>query len=137
MLCGSCALDRYGVAPSTVFLAQLAAPELAEAAAPVPLAPRRVSTLSGSPARRDFPGARELIDFERTSPTHPASKANAVRREFGISLLRYHQLLFRVVRTPEGLAIDRETCLRVRREIAERQALREPVVRLRAVGAQL
>jgi len=73
------------------------------------------------------PSPLELLTFERTAPAHVAMKARAVRKRFGFSLTRYHQLLSRTIRSSEGRAADPETAAVVLARI-ERHA-RMPVER--------
>jgi len=65
-----------------------------------------------------------LLAFERSSPTHPASKARAVRARFGWSLTRYFWHLHRAIDTPEGLMFDPDLCRKLNEERLSAQILR-------------
>jgi hypothetical protein len=59
--------------------------------------------------------SRAILDFERESWKLRVTKQRAIREHFGFSAARYHQLLNRIVDTPEALAYDPMLVRRVRR----------------------
>lgn len=59
--------------------------------------------------------SRAVLDFERESWKLTVPKERAIRERFGFSTARYHQLLNRVVDTPEALAYDPMLVRRLRR----------------------
>jgi hypothetical protein len=58
---------------------------------------------------------RRILDFERESWKLTVAKERAIRERFGFSATRYHQLLNRIVDTPEALAYDPMLVRRIRR----------------------
>lgn len=58
---------------------------------------------------------QRLLDFERESWKLTIAKERAIRECFGFSAARYHQLLNRVLETPEALAYDPMLVRRLRR----------------------
>ena len=58
---------------------------------------------------------RRILDFERESWKLTVAKERAIRERFGFSATRYHQLLNRIVDTPEALAHDPMLVRRIRR----------------------
>jgi hypothetical protein len=58
---------------------------------------------------------RQILDFERESWKLTVAKERAIRARFGFSAARYHQLLNRIVDTPEALAYDPMLVRRIRR----------------------
>jgi hypothetical protein len=58
---------------------------------------------------------RQILDFERESWKLAIAKERAIRECFGFSAARYHQLLNRVLETPEALAYDPMLVRRLRR----------------------
>jgi hypothetical protein len=58
---------------------------------------------------------RRILDFEREAWKLTVAKERAIRERFGFSAARYHQLLNRIVDTPEALAYDPMLVRRVRR----------------------
>ena len=59
--------------------------------------------------------ARAILDFERESWRLVTVKQRAIRERFGFSAARYHQLLNRIIETPEALAYDPMLVRRLRR----------------------
>jgi hypothetical protein len=59
--------------------------------------------------------ARAILDLERSSWQLTVPKARAIRDQLGISVTRYHQLLGRLIDTPEALAYDPMLVRRLRR----------------------
>lgn len=59
--------------------------------------------------------SRAILEFERESWKLQVTKQRAIRERFGFSAARYHQLLNRIVDTPEALAFDPMLVRRVRR----------------------
>lgn len=55
-----------------------------------------------------------LLAFERSSPRHTAAKEERIRRELGVTPVRYYVLLGRAARSLEGMAADPITARRVR-----------------------
>jgi hypothetical protein len=76
---------------------------------------------------------RELLDFERESETRTQPKRRAVRDRFGISSVRYHQLLNRLIDRPEALQYDPMLVQRLRR-LRDTRRRRRFVTRLGAEG---
>jgi hypothetical protein len=70
---------------------------------------------------------RRILDFEREAWKLEAPKERAIREAFGFSPTRYHQLLTRLLESPEALAYDPMLVLRLRR-------VREARRRRRAAG---
>jgi hypothetical protein len=70
---------------------------------------------------------RAILDFERESWKSTVPKERAIRERFGFSAARYHQLLNRIVASPEALAYDPMLVRRLRR-------LRETRRRARVAG---
>ncbi|HEY6567274.1 MAG TPA: DUF3263 domain-containing protein [Actinomycetota bacterium] len=58
---------------------------------------------------------RQILDFERESWKLTIAKERAIRECFGFSAARYHQLLNRLLQTPEALAYDPMLVRRLRR----------------------
>jgi hypothetical protein len=58
---------------------------------------------------------RWILDFERESWKLRVAKERAIRARFGFSAARYHQLLNRIVDTPEALTYDPMLVRRIRR----------------------
>lgn len=58
---------------------------------------------------------RHILDFEREAWKLSVAKERAIRERFGFSPTRYHQLLNRIVDTPEALAYDPMLVRRIRR----------------------
>ena len=59
--------------------------------------------------------ARAILEFEREAWKLAVPKHRAIREQLGISPTRYHQLLNRIVETPEALATDPMLVRRLRR----------------------
>lgn len=70
------------------------------------------------------PRHRALLDFERDWRVHQGEKTRAIRRRFGFSVARYHQLLARLLDDPAALAYDPLTVRRLRRRRNERNRRR-------------
>jgi hypothetical protein len=68
--------------------------------------------------------SRSLLDFERASWKLEIPKERAIRERFGFSAARYHQLLNRVLETPEALAYDPMLVRRLHRVRAARRRRR-------------
>lgn len=64
----------------------------------------------------------QLLDFERRHPTAAPDKHARIRREFGISEIRYYVLLERAAVSDDGITADPITA-RVIRERIERRAM--------------
>jgi hypothetical protein len=58
---------------------------------------------------------RRILDFEREAWKLTVAKERAIRERFGFSAARYHQLLNRIVDTPQALAYDPMLVRRIRR----------------------
>jgi hypothetical protein len=71
--------------------------------------------------------SRRILEFERESWKLHVAKERAIRERFGFSATRYHQLLNRLVDTPEALRYDPMLVRRIRR-------LREARRRRRVAG---
>ena len=75
-------------------------------------------TVAHEGARRG-PGLDEralaILAFEREAWTLAIPKQRAIRERLGISPTRYHQLLNRIIETPEALAVDPMLVRRLRR----------------------
>ncbi len=72
----------------------------------------------------------QLLTFEAQHPHHTPDKTACIRRQLGISEIRYYVLLARAARTIDGIKADPVTARRVR-EIAEH---REHARRLRTAA---
>ncbi len=59
--------------------------------------------------------ALSILAFEREAWKLAIPKHRAIRERLGISPTRYHQLLNRIIETPEALAIDPMLVRRLRR----------------------
>lgn len=68
---------------------------------------------AGAPGLDDR--ARAILDLEREAWRLTVPKARAIRDRLGISVTRYHQLLGRLIDTPEALAYDPMLVRRLRR----------------------
>jgi hypothetical protein len=73
---------------------------------------------------RNLPSLEELLDFEVSAPPTQWAKGRAIRDTFGISLVRYTQLLTKVLDWPEAFAHSPILVGRLRRLRDERRALR-------------
>lgn len=62
-----------------------------------------------------------LLAFEARWPGNSPSKRERIRRELGVSDIRYYQLLHHAASTPEGIAADPFTARSIR-ERADRRA---------------
>ncbi|MBO3663754.1 DUF3263 domain-containing protein [Microbacterium stercoris] len=60
------------------------------------------------------PPPAALLDFERAHPRHSGWKEEAIRRELGLSPVRFYQLLGRAAETLEAMAHDPVTARRIR-----------------------
>ena len=71
--------------------------------------------------------ARAILAFEREAWKLGAPKQRAIRENLGISPTRYHQLLNRIVDTPEALELDPMLVRRLRRvrEVRRRRRVAE------------
>jgi hypothetical protein len=58
---------------------------------------------------------REILDFERGRWRLPGSQERIIRMRFDVSSARYHQLLNRLIETPEALSYDPVLVRRLRR----------------------
>lgn len=70
-------------------------------------------------------GVEEVLAFERewlNRPQHDGAKMHAAYDRFGLSLVRYYQLLVAALEDPRAWAVDPVTCGVVRRrmEVAQR-----------------
>jgi hypothetical protein len=70
------------------------------------------------------PAACAILDFEQGWWRQPGSKERAIRRRFGISAARYHQLLNRLIDEPEAMRYDPMLVRRLRRLREDRRAMR-------------
>ena len=68
--------------------------------------------------------ARAILDFERESWKLSIAKERAIRERFGFSAARYHQLLNKVLASPDALAYDPMLVRRLRRVRAARRRRR-------------
>lgn len=59
--------------------------------------------------------SRAILDLEREAWRLTVPKGRAIRERLGISVTRYHQLLGRLIDTPEALAYDPMLVRRLRR----------------------
>ena len=59
--------------------------------------------------------SRAVLDFEREAWKLTIPKERAIRSRFGFSAARYHQLLNRLIDSPEALAYDPMLVRRLRR----------------------
>lgn len=66
-----------------------------------------------------------LLSFEERWPGNSPTKRERIRRDFGISDIRYYQLLLRAASSPEGIAAHPLTARRVREQSERRAAARE------------
>jgi hypothetical protein len=66
---------------------------------------------------------RDILDFERSRWKYAGAKEAEVRRRFGVSLVRYHQMLTWAIDQPEALAYAPALVRRLQRlrEIRGRQ----------------
>lgn len=75
----------------------------------------------------------ELLDFEAAHPgIHPGAKETTIRATFGISSIRYHQLLNQALMTREALQHDPFTTnrlLRLREDHRARRIARNDLIR--------
>ncbi len=73
--------------------------------------------------------SRAFLDFERERWRQPRSRARAVRERFGLSVVRYLQLLNRLIDEPAALAYDPVLVLRLRglRESRRRRRIVPPL----------
>jgi len=90
-----------------------------------------VSTVSGIlVASTTDPSLEQVLAFERrTAGFALAAKQRAVRRQLGLSVVRYHQLLHRALDLPEALVWDPVLVRRLRR-LREARRRRRQVRRL-------
>lgn len=65
---------------------------------------RSTTPVAGGDALTDE--ERALLDFEASAPTSPGAKEAAVRRELGLGMTRYQQMLGRLLDRPAALAHD-------------------------------
>ncbi|WP_423922662.1 DUF3263 domain-containing protein [Frigoribacterium sp. 2-23] len=49
---------------------------------------------------------RRVLDFERDAPAAPGAKEAAIRRDLGLSVARYQQLLNSLIERPAALAYE-------------------------------
>lgn len=68
--------------------------------------------------------AQAMLAFERMSWRDAATKAEAIRRQFGMSAARYVRLLDAALDSPDCLRADPELVYRLRRLRAERESRR-------------
>lgn len=61
-----------------------------------------------------MPTYPQLLDFEHSHPRHNGWKEETIRRELGITPVRYYVLLGRAAESVEGIAHDPVTARRVR-----------------------
>lgn len=70
------------------------------------------------------PLERRILEFESAASAHGGATAAAVRREFGVTLARYHQMLSGVLESPHALRHDPILVHRLRRLRDARTAAR-------------
>jgi hypothetical protein len=70
--------------------------------------------------------ARDVLDLERRWVVSGGSKPRLIRQRLGMSPTRYHQVLVRVIDSPEALAYDPMLVRRLRRLREARRAARRP-----------
>ncbi|WP_372984700.1 DUF3263 domain-containing protein [Microbacterium sp.] len=66
----------------------------------------------------------DILAFEAANPHHTPTRAERIRRELGITPIRYFVLLKRAASSAEGIAADAITARRVRDQMAARAAER-------------
>jgi hypothetical protein len=71
---------------------------------------------------------REILDFERSRWKYAGAKEAEVRRRFGVSLVRYHQMLTWAIDQPEALEHDPLGVRRLRRLRELRGGVRRSVL---------
>ena len=59
--------------------------------------------------------SRSILDFERHAWKLTVTKERAIRERFGFSPARYHQLLHRIIDSPEALMYDPMLVRRLKR----------------------
>lgn len=57
---------------------------------------------------------RAILDLAAQHPAGGGGLTRAARNQLGMQATRYYQRLDRLVRTPEGIAYDPQTCRRMR-----------------------
>jgi hypothetical protein len=67
---------------------------------------------------------RAILDFERSWWTERGTKQRRIRERFGISVIRYQQLLMRAIDLPEALRYDPMLVRRLRRLRESRRRMR-------------
>lgn len=67
----------------------------------------------------------QLLAFEQAHPHHTPTKVAAIRRDLGITEVRYYVLLNRAARTAEGIKAHPVTARIVRERAEERARIRE------------
>jgi hypothetical protein len=71
---------------------------------------------------------REILDFEDRRWKYAGAKESEVRRRFGVSLVRYHQMLAWAIDQPEALEHDPMGVRRLRRLRELRGRTRRPAL---------
>lgn len=66
----------------------------------------------------------DILAFEAANPHHTPTRAERIRRELGITPIRYFVLLKRAASSAEGIAAGAITARRVRVQMAARAAER-------------
>lgn len=61
------------------------------------------------------PQHRAILEFERQPWRHPTAKEESIKAEFGVSAIRYYQMLNVVLDDPAALAFDPILVKRLRR----------------------
>lgn len=72
----------------------------------------------------------DLLAFEARWPRHTSDKGERIRRELGITLMRYYVLLSRAAVSAEGIVADPVTARRVRERAERRRSVREQRMRI-------
>ena len=106
---GSCSGCRPNGSVAVVRRAVPRIPRTSDVLAPSVFADTLASVDQTNPRRHDAAlddRSRDLLDFERESWKLEIPKERAIRERFGFSAARYHQLLNRVLETPQALTYD-------------------------------
>lgn len=79
----------------------------------------------------------DLLAFEAMPPAFGPEKGERIRRELGMTPVRFYQLLHRFVVTREAMEADPITARRVREQLQEAQERRSRRVASRAAASLL
>lgn len=103
-------------------------------AAPMPFEPSADSTMESTietpsgaqvPGQADVPGLtdaeRAMLAFEREWWNNPSSKESLVKQKFGMTNTQYHQVLNKLIDTPQALEADPMLVKRLQRRRSARR----------------